>query len=65
MEIEVKKATQIFFPNASFEMIYLEAFANALDAGADEFKIDINVNGTNPDDLKSLTIKILDNQIMG
>ena len=63
MEIEVKKATQIFFPNASFEMIYLEAFANALDAGADEFKIDINVNGTNPDDLKSLTIKLWDNGV--
>lgn len=63
MEIEVKKATQIFFPNASFEMIYLEAFANALDAGADEFKIDINVNGTNPDDLNSLTIKLWDNGV--
>lgn len=43
MEIEVKKAIEIFFSNASFEMIYLEAFANALDAGADEFKIEICV----------------------
>ena len=63
MEIEVKKAVQIFFSNASFEMIYLEAFANALDAGADEFKIEICANSTNPADLNSLIIKLWDNGI--
>lgn len=63
MEIEVKKAVQIFFSNASFEMIYLEAFANALDAGADEFKIEICANSTNPSDLNSLTIKLWDNGV--
>jgi hypothetical protein len=63
MEIEVKKAVQIFFSNASFEMIYLEAFANALDADADEFKIEICANSTNPADLNSLIIKLWDNGI--
>lgn len=63
MEIEVKKAIEIFFSNASFEMIYLEAFANALDAGADEFKIEICTNSTNPSDLNSLTIKFWDNGV--
>lgn len=63
MEIEVKKAVQIFFSNASFEMIYLEAFANALDAGADEFRIDICATGTTPTDLSSLSIKLWDNGV--
>lgn len=63
MEIEVKKAVQIFFSNASFEMIYLEAFANALDAGADEFKIEICADSTNPSDLNTLTIKLWDNGV--
>lgn len=44
-------------------MIYLEAFANALDADADEFKIEICANSTNPADLNSLIIKLWDNGI--
>ncbi|MBD5505627.1 MAG: hypothetical protein HDR09_18275 [Lachnospiraceae bacterium] len=63
MEVEVKKAVQIFFSNASFEMIYMEAFANALDAGANEFKITISANSTNPKDLYSLSIKFWDNGV--
>lgn len=61
MEIEVKKAVQIFFSNASFEMIYMEAFANALDAGANEFRIDVSANGSTQKDLHTLTIKFWDN----
>lgn len=63
MEVEVKKAVQIFFSNASFEMIYMEAFANALDAGANEFNIVISANGTNQKDLHTLTIKFRDNGV--
>lgn len=63
MEVEVKQAVQIFFSNASFEMIYMEAFANALDAGANEFRICVSANSTNPKDLHTLTIKFWDNGV--
>lgn len=43
MEVNVKKAIKIFFSKSSFEMIYFEAFANAIDAGATEFNIHINL----------------------
>lgn len=41
MEVNVKQALKMFFSKSSFEMIYFEAFANALDANASEFYIDI------------------------
>lgn len=41
MEVNIKQALKMFFSNSSFEMIYFEAFANALDAEATEFNIDI------------------------
>ncbi len=34
MEIELSQAIKMFFGSSSFEMIYLEAFANALADGA-------------------------------
>lgn len=40
MEVNVKQALKMFFSKSSFEMIYFEAFANALDAHATEFNID-------------------------
>ena len=43
MEVNVKKAIKIFFSKSSFEMIYFEAFANAIDAGATEFNIHITL----------------------
>lgn len=43
MEVNVKKAIKVFFSKSSFEMIYFEAFANALDAGATEFNIHITM----------------------
>lgn len=43
MEVAVINARKRFFKNSSFEMIYFEAFANALDAGATEFNIDIQM----------------------
>lgn len=43
MEVNVKSAIKMFFSKSSFEMIYIEAFANALDAGATEFNIHISL----------------------
>ena len=61
MEVNVKKAIKVFFSKSSFEMIYFEAFANALDAGATEFNIHINL----PDwgRLWNMTIELSDNGV--
>ena len=40
MDVNVKRAVKMFFSKSSFEMIYFEAFANAVDAGATEFSQD-------------------------
>lgn len=42
MDVNVKRAVKMFFSKSSFEMIYFEAFANAVDAGATEFNIYVN-----------------------
>lgn len=34
MEINLKQAISMFFSQSSFDMVYQEAVANALDAGA-------------------------------
>ena len=61
MEVNVKKAIKVFFSKSSCEMIYFEAFANALDAGATEFNIHI----TMPDwgRLKDMRIELSDNGV--
>ena len=61
MEVNVKKAMKVFFSKSSFEMIFFEAFANALDAGATEFNIHIMM----PDwgRLKDMSIELSDNGI--
>ena len=41
MDINLKVATSRLFPKSKFEMIYFEAVANALDAGATVIDIDI------------------------
>lgn len=51
----------MFFSNSSFEMIYSEAFANALDADATQFSIDINMGIAK--DLCNLSIKLSDNGV--
>ena len=58
MDIGIKEAIQHFFPNPSFEMIYLEAVANALDAGAQNITISISLTSFNQSD--SLEILIQD-----
>ena len=59
MKINLRKAVNRFFSNPSFEMIYSEAMANALDANATFMNIDISINAF--DQPESLTIKIQDN----
>ncbi len=43
MDVNVKRAVKMFFSKSSFEMIYFEAFANAIDAGATEFNIHVSL----------------------
>ncbi|HDR1782883.1 TPA: ATP-binding protein, partial [Pasteurella multocida] len=42
MKINLRTAVSRLFPSHSFEMIYIEAIANALDAEATRILIDIN-----------------------
>jgi hypothetical protein len=59
MEINISKAINLFFPNPSLEMIYIEAVANAIDAGADYIKINIELDSF--DKYETLKINIEDN----
>lgn len=43
MEINLSNAIKKFFPNPSLEMVYFEAIANSIDAGAKEINIDISI----------------------
>lgn len=43
MEINVSKALSLFYPTSSFEMVFFEAVANALDANASEINISIQI----------------------
>ena len=61
MEVDVKKAVKMFFSNSSFEMIYFEAIANSLDAGATH--IDIIIRTTRGGGIKNLTLEINDNGV--
>lgn len=65
MEVNIKKAVKMFFSSSSFEMIYFEAIANALDAKADT--IDIDIKGTRDKNkllqLANLTLSIHDNGV--
>lgn len=61
MEVNVQKAVKMFFSNSSFEMIYNEALANALDAGANEIRINISL--PNPTQLQNLQLTISDNGV--
>ena len=59
MEVNIKQALKVFFSKSSFEMIYFEAFANALDAGATDFYIDIK----SEKDLQNLSLVLKDNGV--
>lgn len=59
MDIETTGAVRLFFPNPSLSLVYFEALANALDAGATEVSIDIELKAFDkPDTLK---INVSDN----
>lgn len=61
MDVNVKRAVKMFFSKSSFEMIYFEAFANAIDAEATEFNIRINL--PEPSDWRNMTLEIFDNGV--
>lgn len=53
MEIGITEAIQHFFSNPSFELIYSEALANALDAGARNITISLSIKSfTEPETLE-------------
>lgn len=59
MKINLKNAVKYFFPNPSLEMVYFEAVANAIDAGANLINIRINLDSIK--DTNSFEIVIEDN----
>ena len=59
MDIETSSAIKLFFPNPSLVLVYYEAVANALDAGATNIEIAISIEAfTAPETLK---IEVRDN----
>ncbi len=59
MQVKLSQAVKMFFGNSSLEMVYFEAIANALDAGANEITISINAKALNQPE--TLQIEISDN----
>ncbi len=57
MKVNLGQAVKMFFSNSSLEMVYFEAIANALDAGAT--KISIEVSGKSIKDHKALILQSL------
>lgn len=59
MKINLKQAVRYFYNNPSLELVYIEAVANSIDAGATKIDIDIEIEEiSNP---KTLSILIRDN----
>lgn len=56
MDIETSGAIKLFFPNPSLTLVYFEALANALDAGATEVSIDIEVQAFDQPDTLKITV---------
>lgn len=56
MDIETSGAIRLFFPNPSLTLVYFEALANALDAGATEVSIDIDVQAYDKPDTLKVTV---------
>ncbi|MBX3176262.1 MAG: sensor histidine kinase [Candidatus Hydrogenedentes bacterium] len=57
MKIKLDKAIAYFYPSPSFEQIYFETIANAIDAGATEVSIDIYIESFAKPETLSITIK--------
>lgn len=56
MDIETSEAAKLFFPKPSLRLVYFEALANALDAGATEISIAVQINAFDAPETLSLTI---------
>ena len=56
MDIETSGAIRLFFPNPSLALVYFEALANALDAGATDVSIDIDVQAYDKPDTLKITV---------
>ncbi len=59
MNVNLSNAISHFYPNPSYEQVYLEAVANAFDAGATKINIEISIKAFNHPD--TLRVKISDN----
>ena len=56
MDIETSGAIRLFFPNPSLTLVYFEALANALDAGATDVSINIDVQAFDKPDTLKITV---------
>lgn len=62
MEVNLSRAIDFFYPSSSsLELVYFEAIANAIDAGANNIQISIAVDSYSKPE--SLTIVISDNGV--
>lgn len=61
MKVKLSQAIKMFFGNSSLEMVYFEAVANALDAGADFIDITIKAKAYNQPE--SIKVTVTDNGI--
>jgi hypothetical protein len=59
MKVNTSNASKLFFPNPSLEMVYFEAIANSIDAGADFIHINIELQSFSKAD--TLTFEVIDN----
>jgi hypothetical protein len=59
MDIETSSAIKLFFPSPSLLLVYYEAIANALDAGATEIEIEISIASFSASE--TLALRISDN----
>lgn len=57
MKINLKQAVRYFFPNPSLELVYIEAVANSIDAGATEISIAISIEEINKPNTLKVVIK--------
>jgi uncharacterized protein (UPF0332 family) len=57
MRVKLNRAVKVFFGNSSLEMVYFEAIANALDAGATKIDIAISIQDYSRPETLVLTIK--------
>ena len=56
MNVNLSNAVRMFYGKSSYEMVYMEAIANSLDANATEITIEITANSKKIADTLQLTI---------